>query len=274
MCRGHLSPDWTLLGQDNQIVYYAMVYNTALTGQEIAETYTFMQSELAERYLLPRTDHLKIWYKFDEGSGQVLTDYSGNGNHGQLGTIAGADTNDPTWEGGGLYFGEDDICLAPYQELTEFTYIIVVEPMSVVSSSTLMGQCNDDWFGPFIIIGDAQDLEFVGNNLWEQYSASGSFGLGQVQMCAITYDGTTISGYMGSSQSMHNNRTPSEVFVPNSNGFFISNIIDSYGDIAANSDNKCVYYVMVYDCALTDQEIAEAYSHIQADLAARGVTLA
>jgi hypothetical protein len=36
-------------------------------------------------------------WRFDQGSGQTLTDSSGNGHHGQLGTTAGADANDPTW---------------------------------------------------------------------------------------------------------------------------------------------------------------------------------
>ena len=34
-------------------------------------------------------------YRFDDGSGQVLTDYSGNAKHGELGTTSGSDTNDP-----------------------------------------------------------------------------------------------------------------------------------------------------------------------------------
>jgi hypothetical protein len=47
-------------------------------------------------------------YRFNEGSGQVLHDYSGNNNHGVLGSTTGADTNDPTWTGNGAYFVTDD----------------------------------------------------------------------------------------------------------------------------------------------------------------------
>ena len=36
-------------------------------------------------------------WRFDDGAGQMLTDYSGNGHHGQLGSTAGADTGDPSW---------------------------------------------------------------------------------------------------------------------------------------------------------------------------------
>lgn len=39
---------------------------------------------------------------------QLLIDYSGNGNHGTLGSTAGVDTNDPTWTNLGLVYGADD----------------------------------------------------------------------------------------------------------------------------------------------------------------------
>lgn len=50
----------------------------------------------------PILTNLVAWYRFDEGSGDVLTDYSGNAYHGQLGSTAGADTNDPAWVTEGL----------------------------------------------------------------------------------------------------------------------------------------------------------------------------
>jgi hypothetical protein len=54
-------------------------------------------------------DGLVAEYRFDEGRGQVLCDYSGNGNHGQLGSTRKADTNDPLWTPQGLEFdGVDD----------------------------------------------------------------------------------------------------------------------------------------------------------------------
>jgi hypothetical protein len=51
---------------------------------------------------------LVVFYRFDEASGQTLTDRSGNGYHGTLGSTAGADTNDPSWVAGGLGFTTDD----------------------------------------------------------------------------------------------------------------------------------------------------------------------
>jgi hypothetical protein len=40
-------------------------------------------------------DGLVVEWRFDEGAGQVLTDYKG-GHHGQLGSTPGSDANDPT----------------------------------------------------------------------------------------------------------------------------------------------------------------------------------
>ena len=37
-------------------------------------------------------------WRFDDGSGQQVTDYSGNDNHVTLGTTGGVDASDPTWQ--------------------------------------------------------------------------------------------------------------------------------------------------------------------------------
>ena len=38
----------------------------------------------------------------------MLTDATGNGHHGQLGSTPGADVNDPTWQSYGLSFDGND----------------------------------------------------------------------------------------------------------------------------------------------------------------------
>ena len=43
------------------------------------------------------------YWKFDEGSGTTVTDYSGNGNHGTFAAISGDTTTYPTWEKGRVY---------------------------------------------------------------------------------------------------------------------------------------------------------------------------
>jgi hypothetical protein len=46
---------------------------------------------------LPATASTYGLWHFDEGSGQVLTDVSGNGRNGTLGTSSAADSADPVW---------------------------------------------------------------------------------------------------------------------------------------------------------------------------------
>ncbi len=53
-------------------------------------------------------------WRFDDGAGQTLTDASGNGHHGRLGSTAGPDVNDPAWIAPGLSFdGADDYVEVP-----------------------------------------------------------------------------------------------------------------------------------------------------------------
>jgi hypothetical protein len=79
---------------------------------------------LAAAFVTPATasagvfDSLSGWWPMYEGGGQTIHDLSGNGNHGQLGSSAGADDNDPTWIrgwlfGSGLRFDGNDFVRVP-----------------------------------------------------------------------------------------------------------------------------------------------------------------
>jgi hypothetical protein len=84
------------------------------------------------------TDDLVAFWRFDEGSGDVLTDYSGNANHGQLGNSAGADADDPDWVLGGLDFpNSDDRVTAPFLLNPNTTDFTVLMALRVSSDATL-----------------------------------------------------------------------------------------------------------------------------------------
>lgn len=58
------------------------------------------------------------WWPMNERSGQVVRDWSGNGNHGRLGSTDRADANDPSWIrgvllGSALRFDGDDYVRIP-----------------------------------------------------------------------------------------------------------------------------------------------------------------
>jgi hypothetical protein len=69
-------------------------------------------------------DSVQGWWPMYEGSGQIVHDLSGKGNHGMLGSTAGVDANDPTWIktwlfGSGLRFdGDDYVRIAAAPELS------------------------------------------------------------------------------------------------------------------------------------------------------------
>ncbi len=59
------------------------------------------------------------WWPMNEGQGQTIYDWSGNGNHGTLGSTSGVDDNDPTWTDGrfgagrALAFDNEDVVTIP-----------------------------------------------------------------------------------------------------------------------------------------------------------------
>ena len=58
------------------------------------------------------------WWPMNEGSGQVIRDWSGHGNNGTLGNSAGVDDQDPAWirgvfAGSALSFGGNDMVRIP-----------------------------------------------------------------------------------------------------------------------------------------------------------------
>ena len=64
------------------------IFNRALSAEEIKQLYC---------YGFVEDSNLMCYYNFDEGQGQVVHDWSGNGNDGRLGSSTGSDPNDPLW---------------------------------------------------------------------------------------------------------------------------------------------------------------------------------
>ncbi len=67
------------------------IWHQVLTVTEIGD---LMNHEISS----PSSEtNLQAYYKFNDGSGQVLADASSNNYDGQLGSTTGVDTSDPTW---------------------------------------------------------------------------------------------------------------------------------------------------------------------------------
>jgi hypothetical protein len=91
--------------------------NTRRTGRVAAAALTILL--LAPASAWAARSPLAGWWPMNERSGQTVYDWSGNGNHGRLGSTAGADDNDPTWIRGvfgiksALRFDGDDFVTIP-----------------------------------------------------------------------------------------------------------------------------------------------------------------
>jgi len=70
------------------------IFDTAKDASWVADVYNTDKKRLD----LSGESGLVGYWKFDEGKGTTVKDYSGNGNHGTFGAISGNTTGYPTWE--------------------------------------------------------------------------------------------------------------------------------------------------------------------------------
>jgi hypothetical protein len=72
-------------------------------------------------------------WRFDQGAGQTLTDYSGNGHHGRLGSTAGSDADDPTWGSSParlIFDGGDGVTIPAFASPTTQSYLAIAKFLS------------------------------------------------------------------------------------------------------------------------------------------------
>lgn len=235
-------------------------------------------------------------WRFDEGAGQVLTDYSGNGHHGQLGSTTGADAADPTWIAQGLSFdGGDRVDLPAAAPLgidvvfkNDSTLSAALSP-----SQVLLAQSNNDETGvmfgnmsggisnEIITIGQSDiddDPGYSGSNrsYWKHASASiaaGSWHLLQVDWRSgvpnytIVIDGTDLQNAVSG--------TPPEapnlvewIEAPWALGNGIGGVVIGGGGFQGD-----VAYLIFYSTTRTPTQQAQNRAALAAILAGRGITL-
>jgi hypothetical protein len=154
---------------------------------------------------------LKAWWPLSEGSGQKVNDLSGYGNHGTLGSTAGADDNDPSWIkgiffGNALHFDGNDFIKVPASTALEnpnftvslwtrapespgaFRYLISKGSMSCTAAS--WGVTTDGGGGLFFYVWDGHNFVRSGgaptNVIWD----------GRWHNVSATYDGTSTVMYV------------------------------------------------------------------------------
>jgi hypothetical protein len=157
---------------------------------------------------------LSAYWPLNEGRGQTVYDWSGNGNHGTLGSSAGADSNDPSWITGklflGLRFAGDDFVRVPGNPSLETPNVTVA---AFVRGSTSPGMnkyifskgglgCAQGSYG--LYSGPNNGLMFViGNQEGFVRSPDAGTGVwdGKWHLVAGTYDGNTVRVYVDGVQA-------------------------------------------------------------------------
>jgi len=122
---------------------------------------------------------------------QILYDRSGYNFHGQLGSTAGVDTNDPRWDPDGNYYTTDDYVILDasgpvYNTTTGYTVLVVVKG-AAQSQAVVYGEGRSTTANPRMLIGsgftDTSKLRVAITN-----DASGA--LLTVESAAVAFAGT------------------------------------------------------------------------------------
>jgi hypothetical protein len=153
---------------------------------------------------------VKGWWPLNEGRGQTVYDWSGQRNHGMLGSTPRADANDPAWIKGifwgyGLNFGGDDFIQIPDSAALEpqtFTLSLWVRaPQSPGPFSYLIAKGSSQCVAASYGIWTASNggIEFYiwnGHDLVRSNSAVNGIWDGRWHNVSATYDGTNARLYI------------------------------------------------------------------------------
>jgi hypothetical protein len=211
-------------------------------------------------------------WRFDQRGGQKLVDYSGYGNHGQLGSAAGSDTSDPTWTVQGLLFGVDDyvqVADAPSLRLTNaLTIQAVVYPTGSGGSGN----------GRIVVKNDITDyamyIEDTTGKLWftpgSAYTPMNAITLNRWQTAEILLDTSLVSNQttLCVNAVPLANFTKTTSLLTSANPLYIGNRAD-----AARNFSGTIAYLLMYSRRLTTAELKRNYYCLRSILAPRGVIL-
>jgi hypothetical protein len=218
-------------------------------------------------------------YRFNEGSGQVLHDYSGNNNHGVLGSTTGADTNDPTWTGKGASFTTDDyISGTNILGLSKYTIFAVVSPTSTSGWGCICGKNTGSSAGAgksgFFLRRGGGDLNL------QQYDSNGDLcsatktnALSVSSWCMAIGVCDGINVYCGTANSPLAKSSESMGTVAPNNTLNVR--VGAYAYTESIFWEGSVAYFAMWNRALTQAEINQNYAYLKSYLLReRGIVLA
>lgn len=230
----------------------------------------------------PIRNGLVAEYLFDEGSGQVLYDYSGNDNHGQLGSTPEADTNDPLWTPQGLQFdGVDDyvslgtrVALPGTSGLTVHAVVCSYQDVSYsgVIAQDYIIQPYRTWSVYYNYDKNFQ-LTIAASDAGSQYRSIGVpiAEEGVYTEAAFTFEGgVRLAAYRkGLEVNSISEGVPLAVDNPDAQKIR-PHFIGKYDRYFFNG---VISYIAIYNRALSPEEVQQNYQYLKTVLAERGVNL-
>jgi hypothetical protein len=153
---------------------------------------------------------IRGWWPMNEGRGQTIYDWSGQGNHGTLGSTPGADANDPSWIkgifwGSALNFSGDDFVTIPNDsslQPTKFTLSLWVRaPQSPGPFKYLLAKGSDacvsaSWGLWTSSNGGIEFYVWDGSNFVRSGGMPSQVWDGKWHNLSATYDGTSSRLYL------------------------------------------------------------------------------
>lgn len=229
---------------------------------------------MARKRLVP--GYSALWL-FNEGTGQVLYDWSGNGYHGTLGSTTGEDTNDPAWSAEGLTFTADDnvvcstaITAAAIPYTLEIVAYLPAPSATLFVASKATGQASDKegWNLDYRADGKVyfgQNDSNAGKTL--RVPVGVTYTQAAWQHIAAGWDGANVFLKIGTAATVTaacTGYTPAAAqnFTLGGKSYYPNAYFE--GKIAA---------ALAYPTALTAAQITQNYTALKGTLAARGVTV-
>jgi hypothetical protein len=206
-------------------------------------------------------------WRFDEGAGQVLTDFTGNGHHGRLGSTTGADAADPSWTAQGLSFDGGDFVEHGTIGISGGTARTVLAVVKAGPSATF----GLEWSG---VSGNFKrwTLRNISTPAKIRLEVAGAG-----HTTAFTVPAGTWM-FLGATQSSSNLNSCIVYFDGSSEAVPVSATLDTQGNLVwARQSTAAVTmeaaYGLVYDRALSPAEVEQNRQVLKSILAGRGITL-
>jgi Concanavalin A-like lectin/glucanases superfamily len=227
-------------------------------------------------------DGLVAEWRFDDGAGQVLTDHAG-GHHGQLGSTAGSDANDPAWTAAGLSFdgANDYVYTTDWAFPSPDFHVDVVGRFNSVSlgggtdfvatfGTTRTGAADDDT-SPLILFREGNTASIrirIGNGTTNVLSNAGGIVFDdQWHHLSIDYDGSQLTLAVDGVDALVQNigLTPNTITA--------STLFGIWHNLVLLPASVTLGYVTVYEGVLSSEQKAQQSAALAAIMAARGITL-